>query len=106
MRDRQSVGERWAGVFLDHDFGSVLFDGLGFRSLSETKTGLHAFAAFGFAEIGRENRMAGEIYGYGRKDRAEVGLSVSNIFGSGIRFDGGRRLDVGGYFFGFGFGRR
>ncbi len=106
LRDRQDVGDRWVALFADHDFGSVLFDRLGMTILSETKTGLRLFGSVGIADIRSSNRPAGEVYGFDTTTRAEAGLSLSNILGSGIRIDAGSRLDQTGLFVGFGFGRR
>lgn len=103
---RPYEGERMLGVFWEHDFQTTLFELFRITEFVERKMGIRIFGAHGRTWL-EEERIPQLSFTPTYQDQYhhEVGLSITNIWGSNFRIDVTRRLDHPGWFVGFGVSR-
>jgi len=106
LRGRPYEGEQYVGAFWEHDFSTLPFEWAGLNFLVNRNTGLRVFGAHGRTWISDDRlQQMTFVPPSARTFHHEVGLSLTNIFGSPIRFDVTYRLDRPGFFLGFGLTR-
>ncbi len=106
LQNQPYEGERYLGLFWEHDFRTVPFEALGLRALVERGTSLRLYGGHGHAWIDA-GRLATLGFAPHYQDRFhhELGLSVTDIWGTPLRLDFTYRLDEPGFFVGFGLSR-
>ncbi|MEJ2636622.1 MAG: DUF5686 family protein [Calditrichia bacterium] len=105
LTDQPYEGEKYAGIFWEHNFRTVPLEILGLRSLAQKGIGIILHGASGRTWISDRTlnrltytpRAANEFH-------HELGISVNGLFGL-FRVDFTRRLDEPGYFLGFSLAR-
>lgn len=105
LRGRPLEGEKYVGLFLEHNFRTVPFELLGLRGLAKAGLGIiiHGAVARTWISDSRKNQL-NHLFGYEDEWYREVGFSLNGIFGL-ARVDFTRRLDRPAFFVGFGVAR-
>lgn len=98
-------GEKWLGIFAEHNFRTVPFEILGLRGLARRGVTFLAHGSIGRTWISGQtlNSLSYSPF-YQDQYHQEAGVSISNIFGL-MRFDLTRRLDRPDWHFGLSFAR-
>jgi len=106
LRQQPYEGERYLGLFWEHDFRTVPFEALGLLPFVERDMGFRLFGGHGRAWIDAE-RLPTLAFTPRTPDRFhhELGLAFTNLWGTPLRLDVGYRLDRPGFFVGFGLSR-
>ncbi|MFQ5569882.1 MAG: hypothetical protein ACE5G0_09420, partial [Rhodothermales bacterium] len=106
VRERPYEGERFLGVFWEHDFRTVPFEALGLRALVDRGTGLRLFGGHGRTWIAAD-RLGDLAFVPRYQDHfhQELGVSLTNVWGTPLRLDFTTRLDRPGFYVGFGLSR-
>lgn len=103
--DRALLGEKYFGVFWEHNFRTVPLELIGLRGLARKGIGLILLGASGRTWIDRDRRaIPGYNPGFVNHMIHELGISVNGLFGL-LRIDYARRLDRSGYFLGLSLAR-
>ena len=105
LSSRPLEGEKYAAVFFEHNFRTVLFEILGLDYLARKSYGIILHGAFGrtWISAARLNQLR-EIIHYTDHVHQEIGLSLNGVF-SLFRIDFTQRLDKKVTFLGIGFTR-
>ena len=106
LREQPYEGEYTLGVFWEHDFRTVPFEFLGLRAFVEREMGVRLFGGHGRTWIDAD-RLAtlGFAPRYQDQFHHELGLALTNIWGTPLRLDFTYRFDKPGFFVGFGLSR-
>lgn len=100
LRSRAYEGEKFAAVFWEHNFRTLLFEIIGLRALAKRNIGIAVFGAHGRTWI-KESHLASSGYApvYSDKLHQEIGGSINGLFGL-LRLDAAKRLNHKGFYFG------
>ncbi len=106
LRGQPYEGTRYLGVFWEHDFTTAPFEALGLRALVDRGMGLRLFGGHGRTWIDPD-RLAAPAFTPRRCDgfHHELGLSLTDFWGTPFRLDVAYRLDAPGLFVGLGLSR-
>ena len=98
-------GEKYAAIFAEHDFRTVLFELLGWDYMTKNGIGIIIHAAAGRTWISKQ-RLEELPFQVHTSDHLhqEIGLSINGLFKL-FRVDISQRLDRAATFIGFGFSR-
>ena len=106
LQNQPYEGERYLGVFWEHDFRTVPFEALGLRTLVERGTSLRLYGGHGRSWIDTDRLPTlGFAPQYQDAFHHEIGLSFTDIGGTPLRLDFTYRLDEPRFFVGFGLSR-
>jgi len=103
LGERPYEGNRYLGVFWEHDFKTIPFEGLGLDALVDRNMGVRLFG--GHARSWLDDDRVTDLAFTPKVPQHvhhELGLSLTNIGGSPFRLDFTYRLDEPGFFIGFG----
>ena len=106
LRDQPYEGERTLGFFWEHDFRTVPFEALGLRGFVEREMGVRLFGGHARTWIDAE-RLAVLDFAprYPDQFHHELGVALTNVWGTPLRLDFTYRIDEPGFFVGFGLSR-
>ncbi len=106
LREQPYEGERTLGVFWEHDFRTIPFEVLGLRAFVEREMGVRLFGGHGRTWIDADRLVTlGFVPRYQDQFHHELGLALTNIWGTPLRLDFTYRIDNPGFFVGFGLSR-
>ena len=106
LREPPYEGERTLGLFWEHDFQTVPFEALGLRAFVERGMGVRLFGGHARTWLDAD-RLAALSFTPRYQDQFhhELGLALTNIWGTPLRLDFTYRIDKPGFFVGFGLSR-
>lgn len=95
MRNRQLAGERWYGLFMEHNFRTVPFELLQLNWLADRNVTVILHGAAGRSWLSKEKQALMPYVPYRDRLTSEIGFSVNTIY-SLFRIDVTKRLDSSG----------
>ena len=106
LRGRPYAGEQHVGAFWEHDFGTRPFSALGLSVFADRKMGVQLFGGHGRTWLS-PTRQADLPPGarYQGRLHHELGLALTDVWGTPLRLDLTYRLDRPGFYVGFGLSR-
>ncbi|MBL7995661.1 hypothetical protein JNM05_09845, partial [bacterium] len=105
LRGKPYEGEKYMGIFWEHNFRTIPFELIGLQSIAKSGVGVILHGASGRTWISKERlRDLGYQPGYTNHFHHEIGWSLSGLFGF-FRIDTALRLDRKGFYAGGSFAR-